>query len=139
MWRVYVSNNAGSSWVDLQITSNSSNAWVKNRTILSDLITFTDSMQFKFIAEDLSYPGDNGSGGSLVEAAIDDFIIEYVATNSSILGDVNNDEILNVLDVVIVVNMVLGSESLNYFSADMNSDGSINVQDIIILINLILN
>ena len=96
-------------------------------------------MQFKFIAEDLSYPGDNGSGGSLVEAAIDDFIIEYVATNSSILGDVNNDEILNVLDVVIIVNMVLGSESLNYFSADMNSDGAINVQDIIILINLILN
>ena len=139
LWRVYVSNNAGSSWVDLQITSNSSNAWVKNRTILSDLITFTDSMQFKFIAEDLSYPGDNGSGGSLVEAAIDDFIIEYVATNSSILGDVNNDEILNVLDVVIIVNMVLGSESLNYFSADMNSDGAINVQDIIILINLILN
>ena len=96
-------------------------------------------MQFKFIAEDLSYPGDNGSGGSLVEAVIDDFVIEYVATNSSILSDVNNDEILNVLDVVIVVNMVLGSESLNYFSADMNSDGAINVQDIIILINLILN
>ena len=139
LWQVYVSNNSGNTWEDLQITSSSSNAWVKSRLVLSDVIDFTDSMQFKFIAEDLSYPGDAGSGGSLVEAAIDDFILEYVAANSGILGDVNNDEVVNVLDVVIIVNMILGSETQNYSTADINSDNEINVQDIIILINMILN
>ena len=139
LWQVYVSNNSGSSWENLQVTSSSSNAWVKNRIVLSDIINLTNSMQFKFIAEDLSYPGDAGSGGSLVEAALDDFILEYVISNSGILGDVNNDQEINVIDVVIIVNMILGNESLNYSTADINSDNAINVQDIIILINMILN
>ena len=85
------------------------------------------------------YPGDAGSGGSLIEAALDDFILEYVPSNSGILGDVNNDEEVNVLDVVIIVNMILGTESLNYSTADINSDNDINVQDIIILIGMILD
>ena len=84
------------------------------------------------------YSGDDGSGGSLVEAAIDNFTIEYIAGNTGISGDVNNDNNVDVLDVVLVVNMILGSESQN-FSADLNNDNSINVQDIIFLINLILN
>ena len=50
-----------------------------------------------------------------------------------------NDEEINVLYVVIIVNMILGSESLNYSTADINSDNDINVQDIIILIAMILD
>ena len=51
-------------------------------------------------------------------------------------GDLNNDDILNVLDVVLMVNMVL---SVGYDeSADMNGDGIINVLDIVTLINAIL-
>ena len=51
-------------------------------------------------------------------------------------GDLNNDGILNVLDVVLMVNMVL---SVGYDeSADMNGDGIINVLDIVTLINAIL-
>ena len=107
--------------------------------VLSNEIELTGSIQFKFIAEDLLYPGDAGSGGSLIEAALDDFILEYVPSNSGILGDVNNDEEINVLDVVIIVNMILGTESLNYSTADINSDNDINVQDIIILIGMILD
>ncbi len=74
----------------------------------------------------------------MVEAAIDDFTIEYISENSSITGDVNNDSNVDVLDVVLVVNMILGSESQN-FSADLNNDNSINVQDVIFLINLIIS
>ena len=139
LWRVYVSNNSGSTWNELQITSNSSNSWVKNRVVLSDMTDLTETMQFKFIAEDLSYQGDAGSGGSLIEAALDDFVLEYVASNSGLLGDVNNDEEVNVLDVVIIVNMIMGIEPLNYSAADINSDNEINVQDIIVLISMILD
>ena len=51
-------------------------------------------------------------------------------------GDINDDGILNVLDVVLMVNMVL-DDSYDEV-ADMNGDGVINVLDIVTLINTIL-
>ena len=139
LWQVRVSNNNGLTWEDLDISSTSSSSWNKKRIILSDYIELTDNMQFQFIAEDLYYDGDAGSGGSLVEAAIDDFLLEYIDSGSGILGDVNNDEAVDVLDIVIVVNMIVGSESPNYATADFNFDGQINVQDVILLINIVLS
>ena len=55
----------------------------------------------------------------------------------ALLGDMNGDDILNVLDVVLMVTLVLdgGFEE----SADMNEDGIINVLDIVKLINEILS
>ena len=136
-WTVSVTNN-GSIWVNLENTTSSNTDWEKKRFILSDYIDLTGTLQFKFVAEDIFYNGDDGTGGSLVEAAIDDFTIEYIAENSNITGDVNNDSNVDVLDVVLVVNMILGSEPQN-FSADLNNDNSINVQDVIFLINLIIS
>ena len=63
-------------------------------------------------------------------------IILSVIENSMILGDINADSLINVLDVVQLVNIIL-SNSLNE-AADLNQDNTINVQDIILLINLIL-
>ena len=139
LWQVRVSNNGGTSWQDLEITSNSVTSWTKKRIILSDYINFTDNMQFQFVAEDSFYNGDDGSGGSLVEAALDDFLIEFINSGTGIFGDVNNDESVDVLDIVIVVNMIIGTELPNYATADFNSDGLINVQDIILLINIVLD
>ncbi len=70
---------------------------------------------------------------------MDDFLIEYLSDNVGILGDINGDESIDVLDVVLLVNMILGTETSNYFTADINDDGLINVQDIITLINIILD
>lgn len=55
----------------------------------------------------------------------------------SLLGDINEDEVLNVQDIILIVNFVL----TNFYNdnADLNSDGTINVLDIIDLINIILN
>ena len=56
-------------------------------------------------------------------------------------GDINSDNLLNVLDVVGIVNFVLGvtlpSES-QFISADLNFDGELNVLDIVSLVNSIL-
>ena len=139
LWQVRVSNNNGITWEDIDLSSTSSSSWNKKRIILSDYIQLTDNMQFQFIAEDLYYDGDDGTGGSLVEAALDDFLIEYIDSGTGILGDVNNDEAVDVLDIVIVVNMIVGSEPPNYATADFNLDGQINVQDVILLINIVLN
>ena len=54
-----------------------------------------------------------------------------------ILGDMNGDEILNVLDVILLVNIALGNAETN-LNGDMNGDGGINVLDVVILVNTIL-
>jgi len=61
----------------------------------------------------------------------------YKKTNTTI-GDINGDGGLNVLDVILVVNMVLGNSDIN-LNGDINSDGIINVLDVVLLVNIILN
>ena len=53
------------------------------------------------------------------------------------LGDVNQDSIINIQDVIIIVNLVL-NEQIDPL-ADINDDHNINVLDIIELVNRILN
>ena len=53
------------------------------------------------------------------------------------LGDINEDLIINILDVIETVNLITNS---NYnVTVDMDSNGVVNVLDIIQLINIILN
>ena len=52
-------------------------------------------------------------------------------------GDANNDGSLNILDIVLMVNMILGDE---YDSlADINEDDIVDILDIVSLVNIILN
>ena len=53
------------------------------------------------------------------------------------LGDMNSDNIINILDVIIMVNIILGSDA-DSSMADMNSDGSVDILDVILLVNIIL-
>jgi hypothetical protein len=56
-------------------------------------------------------------------------------------GDLNEDEILNIQDIITMVNQILGStvlEDCALEAADMNMDGIINIQDLISLVNAIL-
>ena len=52
-------------------------------------------------------------------------------------GDVNDDYVINVQDVVLVVNNIIYSSDINY-SADINEDGYIDVLDIVSITNIIL-
>jgi len=58
--------------------------------------------------------------------------------NSNILGDLNQDGSINISDIVLVVNIVLGGALYNH-SADLNEDQNINIQDVILLVQMILN
>ena len=53
-------------------------------------------------------------------------------------GDVNDDYVINVQDIVLVVNNIIYSSDINY-SADINEDGYVNVLDIVSITNIILN
>ena len=56
--------------------------------------------------------------------------------NFGTLGDINEDEFINVLDIVLLVNLVLSGSYNEY--GDINADSILNVLDIVSLVNIIL-
>ena len=72
-----------------------------------------------------NYPSANSMIARAQKYAIDAF--DY----QPILGDINGDEILNVLDVILVVNMILGILEID-LNGDMNDDNGINVLDVVL-------
>ena len=52
--------------------------------------------------------------------------------------DANADGIVNILDVIMVVNLILGTGDLDC-SIDYDNDGVVNVLDLVIMINIILD
>mgnify|MGYP001462092021 CR=1 FL=1 len=55
-----------------------------------------------------------------------------------LLGDINSDGEVNVLDIINVVNMILG-DFISLESADINQDGLVNIIDILELVNMVIN
>jgi len=53
------------------------------------------------------------------------------------LGDINGDTVVNIQDIILAINLVLGSEYNPL--ADLNSDDVIDVLDVVQMINMILN
>ena len=65
----------------------------------------------------------------------------YHIGSQGLLGDVNGDGGINILDIVRAVQFILNPHDFPDFpfeKADMNGDGNINVLDVIVLINIIL-
>jgi len=58
------------------------------------------------------------------------------------MGDLNQDQSLNVLDVTIIINIALeliNFDECQFESADLNFDGIVNILDILALVNMILS
>tara|TARA_B100001123_G_C15279093_1_gene1013318 strand:- start:899 stop:1933 length:1035 start_codon:yes stop_codon:yes gene_type:complete len=80
------------------------------------------------------------SGGwNLYENYISDHrpvFMKYEPT-TVIVGDLNEDQNIDILDVVILVNFVLSGQYSSL--GDVNSDGTLNIMDVIILVSSIIN
>ncbi|MBM3448375.1 MAG: T9SS type A sorting domain-containing protein [Bacteroidetes bacterium] len=74
-WQVRMSNNNGATWTYVENTLTSDMRWRRNAFHVSDYMPPTNQMKFQFIASDSLRPNVNLNGGSLVEAALDDFIV----------------------------------------------------------------
>ena len=62
--------------------------------------------------------------------------------NGIILGDLNNDEVVNIQDIVLLVSIIIDDSNINDFqiySGDFNADNNIDVLDIVQLVNIIIN
>ena len=57
--------------------------------------------------------------------------------DETVIGDLNSDSVLNIQDIIIMLNNILGVEEYNS-DPDISGDGIINVLDVIQLTNLIL-
>jgi len=68
----------------------------------------------------------------------DDQCIEITSENEIILGDTNNDTLVNVVDVVMMVSIILDSGEY-IVSGDVNQDGLLNVVDVVMVVSWILN
>ena len=61
-----------------------------------------------------------------------------VCSECAIVGNINGDNSINILDVVLLANLILDEDNSND-CADINDDDNINILDIVQLTNIILS
>ena len=70
------------------------------------------------------------------------YVIDELLEEDYMLGDINFDNTIDVLDVVLIVNIILNvldPNELQALAADLNQDEAINVLDIVQIVNIILD
>ena len=79
-------------------------------------------------------PNMDGSSYVIYPRNLNDFTFECV------IGDMNFDGAINVVDIVRLVNIIFGEEysGEELCAGDINGDGILNVLDIVGLVNIIL-
>ena len=64
--------------------------------------------------------------------------LDFLVFLDAIIGDVNGDGGNNILDIILIINMILGNSAIDIIG-DINEDEFINILDIIDLVNIILD
>ena len=85
-------------------------------------------------------PGNDYEGGGFSSDTGDDGTTD---SQDVTFGDINNDGVVNVVDIVAMVAYILGnsqwsSDSVEFLASDLNEDGIVNVVDIVAVVADIL-
>ena len=116
-------------------TANQGGAYLlENNNILATISTMKRILEINQVGEivfDFYYDGN----GSIPRTQ--KYASNYL-NNNSLIGDLNFDNMLDILDIIILVNIIISNTEYNS-SADMNNDNHINIQDIIIIVNIIIS
>ena len=109
------------------------NPYWTNFSIQHQIPVETESIQM--ILMGTRYAGDDN------DSYFDDLFLKIWQDSSclGLFGDLNNDGIVNILDVILLINYILNPESTDLNGADINEDGNVNIIDIVQLVNIILN
>ena len=89
---------------------------------------------YQGMATNITLTDDYGTQQTLTDAEFSWSVMAYY------LGDVDHDGIVNITDVVMCVDYVLGGEPGNFFDdrADMNGDGIVNITDVVLIVDTVL-
>lgn len=101
-WQVMITDD-GVNWQFIENNLTSDKSWRRFAFRVSDYVNLTSQVRVKFIASDSLRIGQNLDGGSLIEAAVDDFsLYEEVSTTSiSNTNDgVDNRRLVNITDIL---------------------------------------
>ena len=106
------------------------------KSTMAKYISSISDLNYKDLDDeiDLAYIIINSNGSDPISI----IPINIELDNNTIIGDINGDTIVNVLDVVLLVNLVLNDREYDE-NSDLNLDGILNVLDIVLLVNIILN
>ena len=122
-----ISNSAWISYYD--DTWTWSQCWFDNNLSLSNKYEFAKNNNLQGIGIwALGYDDDNLELWETIE-------INFA---NSLIGDINFDNQINIQDVIVLVNIILGNIS-NQIEADLNGDNYSDILDILTLINIILD
>ena len=81
----------------------------------------------------------NNSWGFNASEELVNFFSQYQLSDFyQMLGDLNNDENVDILDVIILVNHILSPAAVELDGADINEDNNVDILDVIHLVNIIL-
>ena len=145
--RNYTDNLAGNEDIYLQQITNGSLIYSENGIAVCNESYFPQkNPQIELYDESnnsyVIYWNDLRSSG---KANFTNIYAQSITVNSGplcTLGDINQDTIINVIDIVSLVNYILGASDFNsaqLCAADLNGDSIINVIDIVSLVNQILS
>ena len=141
------SNVTDSSFVaNWQPTTDAIDYYIVNHSIFDGNNDVLDSESVVVDAEESSCEFTNMKLGKKHTYTVQSFRLGYTSEesntitveNNGIIGDLNGNGQLNVTDVTVLINMILGTEPMSA-KADINGDGKVDVSDITALINLILH
>ena len=141
------SNVTDSSFVaNWQPTTDAIDYYIVNHSIFDGNNDVLDSESVVVDAEESSCEFTNMKLGKKHTYTVQSFRLGYTSEvsntitveNNGIIGDLYGDGQLNVTDVTVLINMILGTEPMSA-KADINGDGKVDVSDITALINLILH
>ena len=117
--QVEISNNNGTTWTEYVSLTDTNRMWQQWSNTFDSVIEPTDEMRVRFVAYDLF-------GDHILEAAIDDFEIEYIGCAMTNPADLNGDGDLNFFDVSLFLSAFANQDPI----ADFNNDGDWNFFDV---------
>jgi choice-of-anchor B domain-containing protein len=123
---VEISNDNGATWTTVEFVIENAGAWIRKTFAIPDLVTPTAAMRVRFRAQDLNL-------GSVVEAAIDDFRIEYVECApppAACSGDADGDNDRDFGDVTSVLANFGNDYSPGTGQGDADHNGPVNFADV---------
>ncbi len=125
-WRVLISDDGGNVWTNVERTYEPDVSWRRNVIRIKDYKTNLSNIQFAFIANDSMVNGFNG--GSLVEAALDDFSIMDLAYPTAIsnVNSLQANVYPNPAKDIVTVQLALTAPQVDYKLVDITGKAILN-------------